>query len=203
MQTNFFQSITALQVAGDWKINIASEKNGTLVVSVLYYNEAIGDDAAKMLPPMLLKGTPAQLDEGFFATIQQPVQETAQLFTNMEQYLKQREQAKLQSQMQKDIDAKAEKDQSEKDKKYQAAMKLVDELEQKGKYRDAWVKVPDHAQHPEHEQAIRARKTALAKKFAPDMFDTPQPVQQDSADSTGDNDKNETAIDEPQNTELC
>ncbi len=170
---NFFQSIVAMQVAGGWKINITKEKEDKLVVSVLYYDDAIGDEARKKLPPMLLKGTAAELDGGFFAAIEQPVKETAALFTNMEQYLKEREQAKLQSQKEKDSTVKVNKPQSEKDKKYEAAMKLADELDAKGKYRDAWMKVPDASLYPEHADTIRERKTALAKKFAPEMFDTP------------------------------
>ena len=190
MTTNFFTAIEQLKVQGGWKINITREKEGRLIVSVLYYDDTIGDDASKMLPPMLLKGTAAELDEGFFTAIAQPVQETARLFTNMEQYLKEREQAKLQSQMEKDKAAKEEKEQSEKDKKYKDAMKQVDELEAKGKYRDAWMKVPDAVQYPKHADAIRERKAALANKFAPDMFDHPVPRAGTTANE-------ETIIEEP------
>lgn len=206
---NFFQSIVAMQVAGGWKINITKEKEDKLIVSVLYYDDAIGDEARKKLPPMLLKGTAAELDEGFFAAIEQPVKETAALFTNMEQYLKEREQAKLQSQKEKDSTAKVNKPQSEKDKKYEAAMKQADELEAKGKYRDAWMKVPDASLYPEHADTIRERKTALAKKFAPEMFDTPQTApsaaEQAGTDET-ERDEIETEennIDEPENDESC
>jgi hypothetical protein len=63
MQTNFFKSILALQVAGNWKINIAKEDTDKLIVSVLFFNDSIGDDARKKIPPILLKGTAQELDE--------------------------------------------------------------------------------------------------------------------------------------------
>lgn len=170
MQTNFFQSIFAMQVAGDWKINIAKETADRLVVSVLLYNEQVGDDAAKRIIPILLKGTAAELDEGFFAAIEAPVKETAQLLVNMELFLKQREEAKVNSQMQKAKQEKADKNQNDKARKYEESMKQADQLEAEGKYRDAWMKVPDPAAYPEHSETIRERKSSLAKLFAPDLF---------------------------------
>jgi hypothetical protein len=63
METNFFKSLIALQVAGDWKISIAKETADKLIVSVLFFNGSIGDDACKKVPPILLKGTAQELDE--------------------------------------------------------------------------------------------------------------------------------------------
>ena len=167
---NFFQSIVAMQVAGDWTISIAKETADRLVVSVLFYNNSIGDEARKKVPPILLKGTAQDLDEGFFNAIEQPVKDTAQLFVNMEQYLKEKEQATINSQREKDKQAKSEKEKTDRQKKYEDTMKKADELEAVEKFRDAWLKVPDPAQYPEHADTIRERKSALAKKFAPDLF---------------------------------
>ncbi|MBS1532554.1 MAG: PRTRC system protein E [Bacteroidetes bacterium] len=170
MTTNFFQSIADLRVAGDWKITIANEEAGRLIVSVHFYNEQVGDEARKLIPPLLLKGTPAEIDAGFFEAIAAPVQETAQLLVNMEQYRQQQEQARKQSQMEKDKAEKAEKERKERQKRVDEALKKVDELEAEGKYRDAWLKVPDPADHPEQAEALAKRKTELAKQFAPDLF---------------------------------
>jgi hypothetical protein len=60
------------------------EEADNLIVSVLFFNDAIGDDARKKVPPILLKGTAEELDSGFFQAIAEPVQDTAQLFANME-----------------------------------------------------------------------------------------------------------------------
>lgn len=167
---NFFQSIIALQVAGNWTINIDKADDKNLVVSVRFYNNNIGDEARKKIPPLILRGTPEEMDEGFFQKIEQPIKTSAQLLTNMEQYLKQQEQAKVSSQMNKEKQGKAEKEKTDKDKKYEEGMKKADELEAEGKYREAWMKVPDIAQYPEHEEEIRARKSELSKQFAPTFF---------------------------------
>ncbi|MFV8347362.1 prtrc system protein e [Flavobacterium sp. ZB4P13] len=175
METNFFQSIVTLQVAGNWKINIAKENADKLIVSVLFFNDNIGDDARKKVPPILLKGTAQELDEGFFQAIEQPVRETAQLFFNMEQFLKQKEQAKINSQMEKDNVSKADKEKTDKQKQYEQAMKKVDELEADGKYREAWIKVPQAELYLEHAETIRCRRMELSKQFAPDLFNEPKP----------------------------
>lgn len=170
MTTNFFQSIADLQVAGDWKIIISKDTSGHMVVSALVCNEQVGDEAKNLIPPLVLRGTPAELDEGFFTAIQEPVQETAQLLLNMEQYRVQQEQARKQSQMEKDKADKAEKERTARQKRMEEAMKKVEELEKEGKYRDAWMKVPDPADYPEQAEALAKRKTELAKQFAPDLF---------------------------------
>lgn len=174
MKTNFFNSIIALQVAGNWTINIAKETTERLIVSVLFFNDTIGDDARKKIPPILLKGTAQELDEGFFQVITQPVKETAQLFANMEQFLKEKEQAKINSQMEKDNATKVDKEKKDKQKKYEDAMKKVDELEADGKYRDAWMKVPQPELYPEYAESIRSRRMQLSEQFAPDLFNEPK-----------------------------
>jgi PRTRC genetic system protein E len=161
---NFFQQIAALQVAGDWKITIAMDKQGGFIVSVLFFNEQAGDGASKKVPPMLLKGSPQEIDEGFFAAIEQPVKETAQLFTNMEQYLKEREQARLASQMEKDKEGKDKKDKDERKKKYDALIKKVDELEEARKYQEAIATLPKADNFPEQAEDIAKRLEHLRQK---------------------------------------
>jgi PRTRC genetic system protein E len=173
METNFFKSILALQVAGNWKINIAKEDTDKLIVSVLFFNDSIGDDARKKVPPILLKGTAQELDEGFFQVIEQPVKETAELFSNMEQFLKEKEQAKITSQMGKDNALKMDKEKSEMQKKYEEAMKKADELETVGKFKEAWMKVPQADIYLEHRDIIHARKAELSDKFPIDLFNDP------------------------------
>lgn len=170
METNFFKSVTALAVAGDWTISIAKENADTLVVSVLFHNSRIADDARKKVPPILLRGTAQELDEGFFGAVAEPVRQTAELFTNMEQFLKQKQSAKAESQMNKQTADKEEKQVSEKQKKYEEGMKKADELEAEGKPREAWMKVPAVETYPEYAQEIRERRMELSKQFAPDLF---------------------------------
>ncbi|MFA6151990.1 MAG: PRTRC system protein E [Chitinophagaceae bacterium] len=167
---NFFQSLSALQVNGGWNISIAHGAADILIVSVLLANDKCGDKAGKTIPPLVLKGTARELDEGFFAAIETPIKTTAQLLTNMEAYLKAQETAKKNSAMEKDNAVKAEKDKTEKQKKYEASMKKVDELEEEGKFREAWMKVPEISEYPEQAEILRKRREELSAQFAPDLF---------------------------------
>lgn len=60
-------------------------------------------------------------------------------------------------------------------------MVKADELEKEGKFREAWMKVPDITEFPEKADEIRKRKTSLSDKFAtPSLFGameeaTPEP----------------------------
>ena len=73
---------------------------------------------------------------------------------------------------------------------YQMAMDKVDELEKEGKFREAWMKVPDLTEFPEKADEIRKRKTSLSDKFAtPSLFGTTEetaPEQPQVAEVTAD-----------------
>jgi PRTRC genetic system protein E len=171
MESTFFQSLSALQITGEWKIIIQQTAANYFVVSALLCNEQCGDDARKLIPPLILKGTAQELDEGFFNAVEAPVKVTAQLFSNMESYLKQQEQAQLQSKMEKDKATKEASTKTDKEKKYDAAMKKVDELEAEGKYKEAWMKVPEPTEYPEHADTLRKRRESISPKFtAPSLF---------------------------------
>ena len=82
MKTNFFENITSLNAPGIWKIGIQNDANGHFVVSVLYSPDNSNEPALKTIAPLIFKGTVAEMDEGFFEAIGQPVQATAGLYSN-------------------------------------------------------------------------------------------------------------------------
>jgi PRTRC genetic system protein E len=170
METNFFQALFDLQVQGDINMTIRRNDENTLYVIVHLNNPTCGDNAQKLIPPMNLKGTAAELDEGFFASISAPLQTTSQLFVNMEAYMKQQEKAAAQSKMAKDKADKDVKEKSEKEKKLEAALKKADELEAEGKYREAWMKVPEPSEYPEQADMLKERRASLSANFAPSLF---------------------------------
>lgn len=96
MKTNFFEQIAGLAFQGNLNLTIARHAGGNLAVSV-YLATEITDNAGKTIPPMLLKGMAAELDEEFFSTIATPLQKTAQLFANMDAYQQSLDRAKAQS----------------------------------------------------------------------------------------------------------
>jgi hypothetical protein len=88
----------------------------------------------------------------------------------MESYMKQQEQAALQSKMEKDKADKAGKEKNEKDKKLEAALKKADELEAEGKHREAWVKIPEPSDYPDQAEMLKQRRENLSAQFAPSLF---------------------------------
>ena len=97
MKTNFFEQIAGFSLTGSLQINIHQVEGGTQTVSVMLCAKDPKTTTGKNLPPMLLKGTPQELDEAFFEQISHPVRQTEKLFANAEIYQKELEKAKKQT----------------------------------------------------------------------------------------------------------
>lgn len=175
MNTNFFNQIAELEITGDLQLTISRGVENKLVVSILLQNEQCGDNAKQLIPSLNLRGTAEELDEGFFESIAVPLQTASGLMVNMEAYMKQLENAQKQSAMEKEKTNKEKKTKDEKEKKYKEAMAKADELDNDGKPRDAWMKVPNPNDYPEYAEAIHKRKKELSDKFAsPSLFGAEQ-----------------------------
>jgi len=168
--TNFFSSVAALNITGDLQVTIRKGAESNWIVSVMLNNEQCGDEARKLIPPLNLRGSAEELDNGFFERITAPIQTASSLMVDMEGFMKQLEEVKKQSAMEKEKADRERKEKEAREKKYKEAMQKVDELEKEGKYRDAWMKVPDPSEYPEQAETIRKRKSSLSSKFAPDLF---------------------------------
>lgn len=168
--TNFFNQIAQLQIIGDLHITIAKGAEDRLIVLVMLQNEACADTAKHSIPPLNLRGTAEELDEGFFENITAPIESASGLMVDMEGYMKQLEQTKKQSAMEKEKADSQKKEAEAKDKKFSNAMVKADELEREGKFREAWIKVPEIHEFPLKAEQIRRRKSELSAKFAPDLF---------------------------------
>lgn len=157
----FFQTLAMLNVEGNWQLNIKAAGN-RMLVSVLFSNDNINDKAKNLIPPLILKGTAEELDNGFLDAIESPIKKTASLLVNMEAYTKAQETARLQSKMEQE---KKQQSGKTEDKKYEAQMKKVIELEQAGKFREAYGQLPKATDYPDHEEAIQEKKDELMEKF--------------------------------------
>ncbi|GAA6766868.1 hypothetical protein AAFH68_28150 [Flavobacterium sp. CGRL1] len=180
MNTNFFNQIAQLQIKGDLHLTIAKGAQNNLIVSVMIQNDACGDKAKNIIPPLNLRGTAEELDNGFFQTITAPIESASGLMVDMESFMKQMEEAKKQSAIEKEKADSQKKQHEAKDKKFKDAMEKADELEKEGKFREAWMKVPEIAEFPQKAEEIRRRKTSLSHRFAtPSLFgsmeEKPQP----------------------------
>ena len=181
MNTNFFNQIQQLDFTGVLQLNISKGIESNLIVTVLLNNEQCGDSAKNGIPPLTFNATPQEFDEGFFEQITKPIQKISGLMVDMEKFLKQLEEVKKQSAIEKEKAEKEKKEKEAKDKKFKDAIVKADELEKEGKFREAWMKVPDITEFPEKADEIRKRKTSLSDKFAtPSLFGameeaTPEP----------------------------
>ena len=171
MNTNFFNQIQQLDFTGVLQLNISKGVENNLIVSIILNNEQCGDSAKNLIPPLTFNATPQEFDEGFFEQITTPIQKVSGLMVDMEKFQKQLDEAKAQSAIEKAKTEKEKKEKEVKDKKFKDAMAKADELEKEGKFREAWIKVPDITEFPEKADEIRKRKTALSDKFAtPSLF---------------------------------
>lgn len=170
MQANFFKQLVLLDITGNLHLTIAKDNDNHLVVSIILQNEQCADNARKMMSPLILKGTADELDNGFFENISRPMQAASGLLVSMEAFMKQLEEVRQHSAMEKEKTEKEKRMKEETNKKYKEAMQKVDELEKEGRYRDAWMKLPDAVQFPEQSETIHKRKSSLSAKFAPDLF---------------------------------
>jgi PRTRC genetic system protein E len=159
---NFFQQLAGLELVGNLKLTVTGSAD-KMVVSVLLDNDKCGDDARKHIPPLLLKGSAAEMDGEFFSSIATPLQKSSGLMVNMETYLKGQEEAKKKSAMAKEVADKETKEKEAKKKRYDEFMKKVADLEKDKKYKEAIAALPDVTTYPEHATAIEARKKELSK----------------------------------------
>jgi PRTRC genetic system protein E len=93
MKTNFFELVAGLSLSGNLQINIHQHDSGSQTVSVLLSAKDPKATAGKTLPPMLLKGSPQELDNGFFQYISEPAKQTEKLFANADAYKKELDKA--------------------------------------------------------------------------------------------------------------
>ena len=177
MNANFFNQIAKMGITGDLQLTISEGIENTLIVSIILQNEQCGDNAKQLITPLNLRGTAEELDEGFFQQITTPLQTASGLMVNMEAFMKQLEVAKKQSAMEKEKADIQKKEQEAKDKKFKDGMVKADELEKEGKFREAWMKVPEITDYPEKADEIRKRKSELSNQFSSTgLFATEQPT---------------------------
>ncbi|MBT2559858.1 PRTRC system protein E [Pedobacter sp. ISL-68] len=177
--TNFFKQIAQMNITGDIQITLKKGAENNWIVSVLLNNEHCGDNAKNLIVPCTLRGTAEELDDDFFGTITSPLERASGLMVNMESFMKQLEESKKQSAMEKEKTEKEKKEKDGKDKKFQEAMSKSTDLEKELKYKESWTALPKIGDFPEHSEAIRKRMRELEKFLAPSLFNfAPEPQEE-------------------------
>ena len=170
MQTNFFRQLASMNLTGDLQITLRPTTENSFVLSVLLNNENCGDEAKKHIPPLNLRGTAEDLDNGFFENISAPLQVASGLMVDMENFMKHLEEAKKKSAMEKEKQDKEKKDKEAKEKKYNDALQKAEELEKEGKYKEAWSTLPKISEFPDFADTIRKKQDEYERHFAPSLF---------------------------------
>ena len=123
----FFQSIYQMITAGtDLNINIRKVDNN-LSVAVMPRRNSLKEDTRQNMVPLVVNGTPAELDMDFLQTILQPIQKVQGLLANTENFEKQAEKATAQAKSSKVPTVPAEsKEAREKREKMEKLIKKAD-----------------------------------------------------------------------------
>ena len=170
MQTNFFRQLANLNLTGDLQITLRPTKENRFVLSIMLNNEQCGDEAKKIIPPLNLRGTAEELDNGFFESISTPLQTASGLMVDIENFMKQLEEAKKKSAMEKEKSDREKKEKEAKEKKYKEAFQKAEELEKEGRYKEAWSSLPKVSEYPDFADTIRKKQDEYEKYFAPSLF---------------------------------
>ncbi|QEM06432.1 hypothetical protein DIU31_024030 [Mucilaginibacter rubeus] len=175
MTTNFFQNIINLNAPGVWNISITTDEQGKVKIMGLYNLPKNGIQAAKVVPPFIVSGTAEEVDSTFFDTIERPIQETAGVFHNMEDYRKGIEKAKNLSKatmtakpatptVAKSPDQELPDPKAEKKKAYDTAIKAINDLQADCKYEEALALLPTIEEYPEKEAELKNLRNDLNRK---------------------------------------
>lgn len=170
MNSNFFSQLAQMNVTGDLQITIRKGTENNWIVSVLLQNSTCGDAAKNIIPPLTLRGSAEELDNGFFENITAPLQSASGLMVSMESFMKQLEEAQKNSAMEKEKADREKKEKEAKDKKYTDALQKAEELEKEGKFKEAWTALPKASEFPEYAELLRKKQSVYEHHFAPSLF---------------------------------
>lgn len=188
---NFFEQINTLEFKGALNLNLIKDDTGDLTVSVFLPN-ATNDNAANVIPPMILKGNANELDAGFFDAIGTPIKHTAALFVNLDAYQQSLKKASELSKAEQDKKNKGNKGKSagadtdddssaetedlftaqaneqkllaEKKKNYENAFTQIGELSKQFKYDEAISLLPSVDDYPDKAEEINEKAELLKRQ---------------------------------------
>lgn len=182
----FFQTINRMITAGtDLSINIR-QVNDKLTVAVMPRRAGLKDEAGEQIVPLVLNGTPEELDMEFLGAITAPVQKAQGILTNLETFEKQAEQAVSQSKAAKSVAEKESKEVREKREKMEKLLKKAEDATGGKRYSEAltWLRQAKRLAMPDKQKEIDVKIAEVQKKAsegslfgAEPVMPEPQPAQ--------------------------
>lgn len=177
MQTNFFSTLSSLNLDGNFRLNIQRQPDNKMLVTVLLVHDNVKDKSVKQIPALVLAGFTDDLDKEFFATIQQPVQKQNTLLCNLSAHEKALEKTKNDS-ANKSTSTPAIS--GSKRKRFDEQMKKVTDLEKQQKYGQAIAQLPKEKEYPEYTAEISKKMQELKSKHGSlSLFETSEEVTPD------------------------
>ena len=185
----FFQAINQMITAGtDLSINIR-RVNSNLTVAVVPRRSGVKD--GERIVPLILNGTPEELDAGFLQAVGTPVQKAQGILTNLETFEKQAEQAVSQSKAARSAVEKESKEVREKREKMEKLLKKAEDAMTGKRYSEAltWLKqakvlaLPDKQAEIDDKMAEVQKKASEGSLFGMEQppMPKPQPAPQQTA----------------------
>ena len=172
----FFQAINQMITAGtDLSINIR-RVNSNLTVAVVSRRSGVKD--GERIVPLILNGTPEELDAGFLQAVGTPVQKAQGILTNLETFEKQAEQAVSQSKAARSAAEKESKEVREKREKMEKLLKKAEDAMTGKRYSEAltWLKQAKVLALPDKQKEIDEKMAEVQKKASEgSLFGMEQP----------------------------
>ena len=172
----FFQAINQMITTGtDLSINIR-RVNDNLTVAVVPRRSGV--KAGERIVPLILNGTPEELDAGFLQAVGAPVQKAQGILTNLESFEKQAEQAVSQSKTSKPTVEKESKEAREKREKMEKLLKKAEDATAGKHYSEAltWLRQAKVLAQPDKQADIDNKMAEVQKKASEgSLFDMVQP----------------------------
>lgn len=132
----FFKELFETMTSGVDVTIVVVKKDEKLTVSLFPKKKDLKDDAQRNLQPIVLSGTPDELDSGFFVSVKKPLQSSSNLIINMKEFETSLEKTKANS---KETLEKAKNTGNEKStkEKVEKLISRADEFENKGNFKGA------------------------------------------------------------------
>lgn len=132
-----FKELDKVMAAGT-DLSLAIRKDGCkMTVSVLPKSSGVKDSAKDQIVPLVVSGSPEELDEGFLSIVTKPVEAVCGLLSRMEEFERAGQQAAAASRMAKEQKDKAASEEKARREKYDALLAKADASIAAGRHSEA------------------------------------------------------------------
>lgn len=182
-----FNNFASMLGDGDTLNITITRKGDRMIVSLVPKLANTKEDIQNKITPLVLSGTPDELEEGFISTITSPIQKATGIISNANEFEKSAEKAVtgLKSTGKAASDSK-KKEEEERKANYGKAMKRADEHEKAGQLREAVSALEDADKYATgNHSAIQGRIDKLNKILSkPSLFGSDEDEQLPTEDYT-------------------